>query len=84
MARWSYRHGRLVLGTAACLLARGASAGLSGGDRWSNGGYSADGTAARRAETAAREFAAGAPGLVLYARSGRPADTPRRRNRDGG
>jgi uncharacterized membrane protein YdfJ with MMPL/SSD domain len=76
VARWSFRHCRLVLGTAACLLTLGAFVGLSMGSQWSNGGYTAQGTAAQRAESAARQFAAGTPDLILYARSGLPVDSP--------
>ncbi|MBT2464513.1 MMPL family transporter [Streptomyces sp. ISL-63] len=50
--------------------------GLSTGGLWSNGGYTADGTAAQRAETAARQFGAGTPDLVLYARFDQPVDLP--------
>ncbi|MGW8065177.1 MMPL family transporter [Streptomyces ziwulingensis] len=49
--------------------------GLSMGQSWSNGGYTADGTAAQRAEAAAQKFAAGTPDLLLYARSSRPVDS---------
>ncbi|MGC9379093.1 MMPL family transporter [Streptomyces sp. MH13] len=76
VARWSFRHCWVVLGSAACLLTLCALVGLSGGTQWSNGGYSADGTAARRAENTARQFAAGTPDLVLYARSDRSVDAP--------
>lgn len=76
VARWAYRHCRLVLGSAACLFLLCALVGLSAGDRWSNGGVIADGTAAQRAERAAERLGAGTPDLVVYARSGRPVDAP--------
>jgi RND superfamily putative drug exporter len=58
------------------MLALCAVVGLNTGDRWSNGGYVAEGTAAHRAETAARPFAASTPDLILYARPGRAVDSP--------
>ncbi|WP_176709901.1 MMPL family transporter [Streptomyces sp. Wb2n-11] len=76
VARWSYRHCWWVLGSTACLLTLCAVVGLSTGGRWSNGGYVAEGTAAWRAETAARPFAASTPDLILYARPGRSVDVP--------
>ncbi|WPO70376.1 MMPL family transporter [Streptomyces sp. KN37] len=75
VARWSFRHCWFVLGSAASMLTLCAIVGLSAGNQWSNGGYVADGTAAQRAESAARPFAAGTPDLVLYARSGHSADS---------
>ncbi|MFE1028975.1 MMPL family transporter [Streptomyces sp. NPDC058818] len=45
------------------------------GKSWSNGGYTAEGTAAQQAEAAARKFAAGTPDLLLYARSSRTVDS---------
>ncbi|MCZ9351182.1 MMPL family transporter [Streptomyces mutabilis] len=59
-----------------CLIALCAVLGMSLGDRWSNGGYVAEDTAAWRAEAAARPFAASTPDLVLYARPGRSVDSP--------
>ncbi|MFI0738722.1 MMPL family transporter [Streptomyces sp. NPDC021100] len=76
VARWAYRHCRLVLASAACLFLLCAVVGLHAGDRWSNGGVIADGTAAQRAERAAQRLGAGTPDLVLYARSRRPVDAP--------
>ncbi|WP_159038797.1 MMPL family transporter [Streptomyces sp. NRRL B-1140] len=76
VARWSFRRCWWVLGSAACLLALCAVLGVSMGGRWSNGGYNAEGTAAWRAEDAARPFAASTPDLVLYARPGRSVDSP--------
>ncbi|MFJ7148886.1 MMPL family transporter [Streptomyces sp. NPDC100445] len=76
VARWSFRHCRLVLGAAACLFVLCAGVGLNAGTPWSNGGVIADGTPAQRAEKAAQQFGAGTPDLVLYARSGRPVDSP--------
>ncbi|MGI5336750.1 MMPL family transporter [Streptomyces sp. CA-181903] len=76
VARWAYRHCRLVLGSAACLFLLCAVVGLNAGDRWSNGGVIAGGTAAQRAEQAAQRLGAGTPDLVLYARSRRPVDAP--------
>ncbi|MEU5634113.1 MMPL family transporter [Streptomyces rishiriensis] len=74
VARWSFRHCRLVLGSAACLFVLCALV-ASLDTQWSNGGVIADGTAAQRAERAAQRFGAGTPDLVLYARSGRPVDS---------
>ncbi|MEU0163489.1 MMPL family transporter [Streptomyces sp. NPDC006261] len=76
VARWSFRHCRSVLGAVAGLVLLLAGLGLGVGGEWSNGGYTADGTAAQRAESAARQFGAGTPDLVLYLRSGRPVDSP--------
>lgn len=75
VARWSFRHCWFVLGSAACLFALCAVVGVTVGTQWSNGGYSAEGTPAQRAEGAARRFAAGTPDLVLYVRSGRSVDS---------
>ncbi|MGB8939966.1 MAG: MMPL family transporter, partial [Streptomyces sp.] len=76
MARWSFRHCRSVLGAVAGLVVLLAGLGLGVGGEWSNGGYTADGTAAQRAESAARQFGAGTPDLVLHLRFGRPVDSP--------
>ncbi|WP_411107253.1 MMPL family transporter [Streptomyces sp. cmx-4-9] len=76
LAGWSFRHARPVLGSAVLLVVLCAVAGLSAGDRWSNGGYTADDTAAERAESAAQRMGAGTADLVLYARPGRPVDAP--------
>ncbi|WP_228974592.1 MMPL family transporter [Streptomyces sp. DH12] len=76
VARWSYGHRWWVIGAAACLLVMGAVTGVSAGDRWSNGGYSAGGTAAQDAERTAQRYAAGTPDLILHIRSSRSVDSP--------
>jgi RND superfamily putative drug exporter len=74
LARSSFRHRRLVLSLAALLISACAAVGFSAGDRWSNGGYTAEGTAAAQAEIMAQKFGAGTPDVVLYARPGRSVD----------
>lgn len=76
VARWSFRHCGAVLGSVAGLVVLLACLGLGIGGEWSNGGYTADGTDAQQAESAARQFGAGTPDLILYIRSGRPVDSP--------
>ncbi|WP_221358963.1 MMPL family transporter [Streptomyces beigongshangae] len=76
LARWSFRHRGTVLGAVVGLVVLLAALGLGAGGEWSNGGYTAEGTAAQRAESAARQFGAGTPDLVLYIRTVRPVDSP--------
>ncbi|MFE0063385.1 MMPL family transporter, partial [Streptomyces sp. NPDC059003] len=76
IARWSFRHRRLVLVLASLVMALGVPVGIGMGDQWSTGGYTAEGTPAERAEVMAQKFGAGTPDLVLYARPGRSVDAP--------
>jgi RND superfamily putative drug exporter len=75
MARMSFRHCRLVMSLAALLIVTCAGVGFTAGGHWSNGGYTAERTAAQRAEAVAQKFGAGTADLVLYARPGRPVDS---------
>jgi RND superfamily putative drug exporter len=63
-----------VLATALVLLALCTAASAGGSDRWSNGGYTATGTEAARAERAAAPYGAGTPDLLFYARPEEPVD----------
>ncbi|WP_142270892.1 MMPL family transporter [Streptomyces sp. NBC_00080] len=76
LARWSFRHRRSVLSLAVLLIVACAALGFGTGIRWSNGGYTAEDTAAERAEHMARKFGAGTADLVLYARPGRAVVSP--------